>query len=622
MWLLGLAEPSERMNERSGTKPWVPEHEVLGLIERGSYGEVWLARSATGRFHAVKVVRRDAFPDARPFERELEGLRHYEPLSCRHAALLPILQVGLEDGRLYYVMELADDVERGQEIDPEHYTPRTLQRELKRRGRLPFDECLELGLALTEGLAFLHACGLVHRDIKPSNVIYVHGRPKLTDVGLVAGADQTMTILGTRGYVPPLEKQGPLTDVYSVGMVLYVAAFGQDVDQFPALPTDLPSYADRHGLEELNRVIVRACQPDPVQRHGSIQALREELEGLRAGQSINRLRVAERKARGWRNAVLAAVVLVVGVAMGVWVHRHWRPRLEETGRFSLPHGLHVARTLVGDWDHDGREEFFLSSKSAGRRIPWLALMDANGRELAYWEGPLDAKAWQVYAVNQIPDAHGQLLWEAVVGWRESSKVVLACLNENLRETRRFQMPAEPWDQLPGSLEQDHVRLAYVGQGERLRGGQREPVVLAIRHAGHSLRPRGVACFGLITNTVLGEVATTNHWFYETGPDVVSVLALGPAGDQPTRFLWAGAAVNNGNRGPDGTDDGQAWVGLIDADGRHVRTRAVGDALVYASLLCLRQPPATFDDVVLVLGGDKRARHRTSAGSGPAAQTEA
>ena len=41
--------------------PPIPDHEVLCLIGRGSYGEVWLARTATGSLRAVKVVYQATF---------------------------------------------------------------------------------------------------------------------------------------------------------------------------------------------------------------------------------------------------------------------------------------------------------------------------------------------------------------------------------------------------------------------------------------------------------------------------------------------------------------------------------------------------------------------------------
>ena len=66
----------------SGTEPLppprVPDHELIRRIGRGAYGEVWLARSATGAFRAVKIVHRRSFDHDRPFERDSPALRMKE----------------------------------------------------------------------------------------------------------------------------------------------------------------------------------------------------------------------------------------------------------------------------------------------------------------------------------------------------------------------------------------------------------------------------------------------------------------------------------------------------------------------------------------------------------------
>ena len=79
------------------TPPQVPDHDVLRFIASGAYGDVWLARTVTGAYRAVKVVRRAAFEDARPFEREFEGARNFEPVSRAHDGLVDVLHVGRND---------------------------------------------------------------------------------------------------------------------------------------------------------------------------------------------------------------------------------------------------------------------------------------------------------------------------------------------------------------------------------------------------------------------------------------------------------------------------------------------------------------------------------------------
>ena len=74
-------------------KAMVPDYDLLRRIGKGAYGEVWIARSrATGALRAAKIVWRHTFEDARPFQREFEGLQHFERISREHPSLLALLR--------------------------------------------------------------------------------------------------------------------------------------------------------------------------------------------------------------------------------------------------------------------------------------------------------------------------------------------------------------------------------------------------------------------------------------------------------------------------------------------------------------------------------------------------
>ena len=111
--LEGVTSGTDRLH----ALPQIPDHELIRPIGRGSYGEVWLARSVMGTYRAVKIIYRHTFKDIHPFEREYNGIRKFEPISRSHEGLMDILQIGRndQDGYFYYVMELADDAnaERG-----------------------------------------------------------------------------------------------------------------------------------------------------------------------------------------------------------------------------------------------------------------------------------------------------------------------------------------------------------------------------------------------------------------------------------------------------------------------------------------------------------------------------
>src|SRR6266496_4799851 len=141
------------------------DYQLVRRIGRGSYGEVWLACDKEGIYRAVKVVFRASFDHDRPYDREYDGIRKFEPVSRSYDNQVQILHVGRQDemGRFYYIMELADDQNTGQDIDARTYVPKTIKSELEKRGRFSVQECLTIGTALAGALENLHQHGLIHR---------------------------------------------------------------------------------------------------------------------------------------------------------------------------------------------------------------------------------------------------------------------------------------------------------------------------------------------------------------------------------------------------------------------------------------------------------------------------
>lgn len=327
--------------------PQVPDHVLLRVVGRGAYGEVWLARNTLGTARAVKVVHRDDFGDARPFDREFRGIRKYEPVSRSHEGLIDILQVGqTESGNsFYYVMELADATRAapsdtkdlggpatdgrgsvpgtspGGDTTLSDYTPRSLRHELQVRGRLPMSECLEIVESITGGLAHLHAAGLVHRDVKPSNIVFVGEKAKLADIGLVTDAGDARSMVGTDGYLPPEGAGSPEADVYSLGKVLYEIMTGLDRRRFPELPAEPGAPGESGVARELNLIVLKACARDPRERYPSAAGLVRDLERVRRGRSLRQQHAwqsAYRRSRPFLPALWVALTLALGA---VWLGR-------------------------------------------------------------------------------------------------------------------------------------------------------------------------------------------------------------------------------------------------------------------------------------------------------------
>jgi serine/threonine-protein kinase len=288
--------------------PSIPDLELLRCIGHGSYGEVWLVRNILGTYRAVKIVNRKAFRDEETFEREFSGLQRFEPVSREHDGFVAILHVGRNNanGFFYYVMELADDDSNGNHIDPDRYVPKTLSSELARCGRLSVKQSVQLGWSLSQGLAELHRHGLVHRDIKPSNIIFVKGRPKLADIGLVAKAGEKAR-LGTEGYIPPEGPGTPQADLYSLGKVIYEASTGTDRLDYPDLPRDFDTMAEREAFLKLNSVILKACDNNVRKRYQTAAEISEGLTQLGVGRPVQTVR-----SKFLHNPVTAFVAVLLG----------------------------------------------------------------------------------------------------------------------------------------------------------------------------------------------------------------------------------------------------------------------------------------------------------------------
>jgi eukaryotic-like serine/threonine-protein kinase len=136
-------------------------------------------------------------------------------------------------------------------------------------GGLPADEVAWLGIHLASALRYLHGHGLLHLDLKGSNVVADGGRAKLLDLSLARPPGRYEAGIGTWCYLSPEQERGdrlgPAADVWGLGVVLYEAATGDEVEGRPpsargrapdaladAIDACLsPAPADRPRLEEL-----------------------------------------------------------------------------------------------------------------------------------------------------------------------------------------------------------------------------------------------------------------------------------------------------------------------------------------------------------------------------------
>ncbi len=403
--------------------PVIPDHELVRRIGGGSYGDVWLARTTVGTWRAVKVVFRDRFLDARPYEREFHGIQKFEPLSRGNEAFVDILQIGRNDadGYFYYVMELADaapgaevqsskfEVQNSSEappasgrntsttlnLEPEtcnSYIPKTLSKVLLQRGRLPVSECLELGLTLNLGLAHLHKAGLIHRDIKPSNIIFVGGVPKLADIGLVVEVSEARSFVGTEGFIPPEGPNSPQADLYSLGKVLYEAGMGKDRKDFPEPFTQLAEAPDATEILELNAILLKACAASREERYQSAEEMNADLALLQSGGSVRRQRKLAGQLRLVQRIGVLTAVLALVIGAGWW----WQAR--QTSRMTALADANA--TLARDKSALAED---LGRLGVENRDRVARLSIANGVRVLDEGDPAGALLWFAHALPLLTD---------------------------------------------------------------------------------------------------------------------------------------------------------------------------------------------------------------------------
>ena len=239
---------------RPGDPVRVGSYRLTGRLGEGGMGRVYLGLSPGGRQVAVKVIHPAHASDQQfreRFAREIEAARRVggfhtaSVVDADPSADPPWMVTAYIHGR-----SLADTVR----VD----------------GPLSVDQICTLGAGLAEGLAAIHACGLVHRDLKPSNVILADDGPRIIDFGIAkAAGSSAMTtagvVVGTYSYMSPEQVEGhvagPDSDVFALGCTLAYAAtgrspFGDDsiamvVHRIASEPPNLDGVSDAHGLRQL-----------------------------------------------------------------------------------------------------------------------------------------------------------------------------------------------------------------------------------------------------------------------------------------------------------------------------------------------------------------------------------
>jgi serine/threonine-protein kinase len=328
-------------------------------------GTVYLAERADGQYEqrvALKVIRGCAHE---PGAVGRFGAEAHILARLSHPHIARMIDAGFTpEGSAYLVMEHVDG------------SPVTTYCDAH---RLPIDDRLRLFGMVARATQHAHQSLVVHRDLKPSNIFVSHtGDVKLLDFGIAKLLEPDHPLAGetthgmralTPAYAAPEQLRGEAVttaaDVFVLGAVLYELLAGQrpalassndgaGLDRLtaPVAPSqsirrligkeagDRAKAADiahaRHTTPvrlarrlagDIDRVVVKALQPDPERRYGSAGQLADEIDRILDGRPVfaqpDTLAYRARRFAGRHRvavamtAALAAIVLSFAVIAGL-----------------------------------------------------------------------------------------------------------------------------------------------------------------------------------------------------------------------------------------------------------------------------------------------------------------
>ncbi|MGB8646375.1 MAG: RDD family protein [Anaerolineae bacterium] len=253
-------------------------YQILRLIKRGGYGNVYLAQDTRLQIPvAIKENLDTSLASQQQFQFEASVLAR---LAQRHPGLPRVSDFFLEQsmGRQYLVM----DYVQGED----------LQTVLAQRGAQPEPQVLEWISQVMDALEYLHRQNppIIHRDIKPANIkLRPDGKVILVDFGIAKAVHGgTRTVVGARGatdgFSPPEQYSGgttPRSDVYALGAAVFCLLTNcippSAPERYSGKPLPFPRHFKRSISMRTEQAVLKAMDLNAQNRFGSITEFRQAL---------------------------------------------------------------------------------------------------------------------------------------------------------------------------------------------------------------------------------------------------------------------------------------------------------------------------------------------------------
>jgi serine/threonine-protein kinase len=270
-------------------------YELLEYLGSGAMSDVFVAMHVGLRKRvALKMLRPSLRHDANAVARFAREGAWAARVS--HPNVVAVTDVGVQDEIPFLVMELLEG--------------ETLEERLGRGGPLPLNAAVDIMLPLLEGVAAIHAAGVLHRDIKPANVLLARMAdgtcvPKLVDFGIATVRERrnitgALGPIGTPHYMSPEQARGlrgldDKSDQYSLASLLFECLTGREPfaggdvhavltrvarGRFPALRAHCPAVP-----AAFDDIMARATAIDPTQRFADVTEFARALLPFASGRT-------------------------------------------------------------------------------------------------------------------------------------------------------------------------------------------------------------------------------------------------------------------------------------------------------------------------------------------------
>lgn len=433
-------------------------YRVLRLLGQGGMGSVWLAERADGLFERQVALKLVHLSLASSTLRERFARERGILAALDHPRIAKLLDAGVEQGgQPYLAIEYVDGWPLTEFCDTHH---------------LGLLARIELMLKVTEAVQYAHQNLVIHRDLKPANILVTRdGDVRLLDFGIAklmsqGQAQETeLTQLGGRvltpDYASPEQIAGraisTASDVYSLGVLLYVLLCGQQPYRLPresraaleeailstqpvrpSQQTPSAEIAQARATTpkklvqaltgDLDTIVLKSLKKDPVDRYATADALMQDLQRHLAGRPVQarpdsavyRLTKFIRRHQLQVGVGLAAGVFILGAAaVSVWQGQIARAQ-EALARQEAQRAQAVQGFLLDIFKANTVQQ---SDPIRARQTTARELLDVGAQRVA--QQLKDAPLAQVEVLNTLADMYVQLGLEEDAGrLRQQSIAVL------------------------------------------------------------------------------------------------------------------------------------------------------------------------------------------------------